>query len=444
MAQDINVPVVTPNPIQFQPPTDLVNSYLNRQQQGQQYAINQVGNLADTLYQQKQQRIQNQLSALQAYSQIAGTSGITAANQIAPNIPGMANTRDLPQDPFNTSYASPSGGVGGGSSNAGSQGANPQWTVQTNPGQTMPSASSQGSPQTLGNNQPQGQPSQAIMLSHNAGLVTPTSQSLMDQMASNSAQIQRSAGVGGSFAQDRARKYTEANSALSTQLAAQKSANDIAMQPAQDAKLQNDVNMLPTANAKAEQDLANSQQQIPLERGGKTAEIQKTYGAQDMKTQQGIKALQDLQDAWDKVPENLKGPRTGTLTSRAGSLFSGQSAEVTTYNKILKNTATTLATALLPENVRANPLMVEELRATLPTLQSSPKEMSNLMDNFHSQLQNNAKLNYETSQKMAQSFGGNLSKTQIPELQTAKASIQAPIHLNGKNYVKVNGQWYQQ
>ena len=422
MAQDINVPVVTPNPIQFQSPTDLVNSYLNRKQQGFEYGLNQVGNLADTLIQQKQQRVQNQLAALQAYSQIAGTSGITAANQMAPNIPGMQNTQNLPQDPFNTSYAPPAGGVGGGSGNAGGQGPNPQGTPQTNPGQTVPSASSQGSPQTLGGNAPQAQPSPYIAASLAAGHPDNTGysqriQPIMDQMSANSDQIQRSAGVGGTFAQDRARKFGEANAALGNQLGAIKSANDISMQPAQAAKLQNDVAMLPTQNAKAQQDLENAKQQVPLEIGGKSAEIQKDYGSQDVKIQQGMKALQDLRDAWAAVPAKYKGPMVGQLTSSAGSGASGMAPEIVRFNNAHANAATALATALLPENARANPLMVEEVRGTIPTLAYGQKAFDDGIGGFEEQLKNNSNLNYQNHQSQAKAFGGNISQNQTPDLR---------------------------
>lgn len=428
MAQDINVPVVTPNPIQFQPPTDLVNSYLNRKQANNQDTLNRVSALGATLNAYKQQRIQNQLKALAAYSSMAGTSGITAANQMAPNIPGMANTQNLPQDPFNTSYSPPAGGVGGGSGNAGGQGANPQGMPQSNPnpspnaGQTVPSASSQGSPQTLGGNPPQAQPSPYIAASLAAGHPDNTGysqriQPIMDQMSANSDQIQRSAGIGGTFAQDRSRKFGEANAALGNQLGAIKSANDISMQPAQAAKLQNDVDMLPTQNAKAQQDLSNAQQQVPVEIGGKSAEVQKDYGAQDVKIQQGMKSLQDLRDAWAAVPAKYKGPMVGQLTSSAGSGSSGIAPEIVRFNNAHANAATALATALLPENARANPLMVEEVRGTIPTLAYGQKAFDDGIGGFEEQLKNNSNLNYQNHESQAKAFGGSIAQNQTPDLR---------------------------
>lgn len=414
---DITVPQYQPNPVTFQPPTDLVNSYLNRQQQGQQYAINQVGNLADTLYQQKQQRIQNQLEALKAYSQIAGTSGITAANQIAPNIPGMQNTQNLPQDPF-TNNAPPAGGVGGGSGNSGSQGTDPQGTAQTMPSPSpyIQASLAAGHPDNTGYNQ--------------------RIQPIMNQMSANSDQIQRSAGVGGTFAQDRSRKYGEANAALGNQLGAIKSANDISMQPAQAAKLQNDVNMLPTQNAKAEQDLSNAQQQVPVEIGGKSAEVQKDYGAQDVKIQQGFKALQDLRDAWAAVPSKYKGPLMGQLTSRAGAGSSTIAPEVVKFNNAHANAATVLATALLPENARANPLMVEEVRKTIPTLAYGQKAFDDGISGFEDQLKNNSSLNYKNHQSQAKAFGGNITQNQSNDLRITVKNPQGQIGHIPKSQLK--------
>lgn len=428
MTQDIQVPQYQPNPVQPPNPFPLADSYLNRQQNQQQLFNNALGNVGDSYLQLRQQKIQNQLAALAAYSNIAGSSGITAANQMAPGIPGGMNTQYLPQDPFstpNTSAAPPAGGVGSGSGNGGSQRADPQGTAQTNPGQTTPSDSSQGSPQTLGGNQTQ--PSQAIMLSHNAGLTSSTSQKIMDQMAANSAQIQRSAGVGGSFAQDRSRKYAEANAALTNQLGAIKSANDISMQPAQAAKLQNDVNMLPTQNAKAQQDLSNAQQQVPVEIGGKSAEVQKDYGAQDVKIQQGMKALQDLRDAWSAVPAKYKGPLVGQLTSKAGSGASNMAPEIVRFNNAHANAATALATALLPENARANPLMVEEVKGTIPTLAYGQKAFDDGIGGFEEQLKNNSNLNYQNHQSQAKAFGGNISQNQTNDLRITVKNPQGQI-----------------
>ncbi len=91
MPQPIQVPQPTPNPVQFQVPTDLVNAYLSRQQQGNQDTMNRIQELGSTLNSYKQQKIQNQLNALAAYASIAKAVGPDSANQVAGQIPNMPN-----------------------------------------------------------------------------------------------------------------------------------------------------------------------------------------------------------------------------------------------------------------------------------------------------------------------------------------------------------------
>lgn len=418
MAQDINVPVVTPNPIQFQPPTDLINGYLNRQQQGQQYDINQVGNLADSLIAQKQQRIQNQQAALAAH--------VLAIRQIGPDMANQiygGNIQPNNGQP-NTTMAPPAGGDGSGNA----AGTYPQSSV--NPGQTNPSSSSQGSPQTLGGNQPQpSQPSPYIQASLAAG--HPDNTGYQQRIAGLSSQIPQYMNQG-ELGKEKIGEIQSQITALQDQQSAQKTSNDIAMQPAQAAKLNNDVSMLPTANAKAQQDLSNAQQQVPVEIGGKSAEVQKDYGAQDVKIQQGVKALQDLRDAWNAVPSKYKGPMIGQLTSRAGAGSSTLAPEVVKFNNAHANAATVLATALLPENARANPLMVEEVRKTIPTLAYGQKAFDDGISGFADQLKNNSNLNYQNHQSQAKAFGGNISQNQSqPQLPPVGGVYKGHIYLGG-------------
>lgn len=316
MAQGIDVPGVQNQVVPYQAPNPLpfVSQALDRQQQGNQFAIKQASDLADTFNLYHQQRIQNQLNALKAYSDIAGTSGITAANQMAPNIPGGMNTQNLPTDPF-SQFQDPNAPP-----------TPPAQQASAPPPPTAGTPDASGAPIIA----PQDtQPSHAIALSAaaghpiNPGLAAfhapvagqdPT-QALMNQMAINSSRIQRASTVGGSFAQDLSKKATEANAGLAAQLAAQKSANDIAMQPNQAAKLQNDVAMLPVANAKANQDLANSKAEIPMKIATQQAEVAKTVAPK-------MAEIKNLQSTFDKIkqinssPTNNSIPFTGDLGAK--------------------------------------------------------------------------------------------------------------------------------
>lgn len=400
---DINVPVVTPNPVQFQPPTDLVNAYLNRQQANTQDTLNRVTDLGTTLNNYKQQKIQNQLNALAAYSGIAKAVGPDAANQVAGNIPNMPAWSSAYQSP-NTQTAAPVGGANG---------------QAINPGQTAPSASSQGSPQTLGD-QPQ-VPSQAIQASLQAGHPDYTGQ--LAKLQNQMGQFQNK----GDWGREQQQQIGAQVPVVTAQMEAEKLPGEL-------AKQKNDVAMLPTKNAKEAQDLSNSQQQVPVEIGGKSAEVQKDYGSQDVKIQQGVKALQDLKNAWAAVPSIYKGPLVGQVTSRAGAGSSTLAPEVVKFNNAHANAATVLATALLPENARANPLMVEEVRKTIPTLAYGQKAFDDGISGFEDQLKNNADLNYKNHQSQASEFGGNVTKSKPqgqPQLPPVGGVYKGHIYLGG-------------
>lgn len=164
MANPIQVPQPNPPNFQFQQPNiGEINSTLASKYQPIQYGTGVLSDLAQNIQQQRQQRVQNQLAALQAYTGIAQAVGPDAANAVAGQIPNMPNWSAPSQ--ANTPAAVPMGGPG----NAGGQGTNyggvsqgtpqPQPNPNPNAGQTVPSSSSQGSPQTIGNgNQPQPTP----------------------------------------------------------------------------------------------------------------------------------------------------------------------------------------------------------------------------------------------------------------------------------------------
>lgn len=126
MAQPIQVPQTVPNAPQYQVPTDLVNAYLARKQQSQQFMDQSAVNLGETVNKLHQQKIQNQLAALQAYAGIAKAVGPDAANQVAGQIPNMPSwNQNIPQQ----APVQP-----------------PQTPPQMNPGQPIPQT--QGTPST--------------------------------------------------------------------------------------------------------------------------------------------------------------------------------------------------------------------------------------------------------------------------------------------------------
>lgn len=230
----IQVPQTNPNPGQAVNPFPLANAYLDRQSQAWQNLHNNINDAGTVINDYHQQKIRNQMAALAAYSNIAGSSGITAANQMAPGIPGGMNTQYLPTDPFqdngqgNTPSAVPAGGVGGGSGNAGGQGTSYGGVSQGTPQPQQPPVS-QGSPQTLPQGQPQqpSGPSPYIAASVAAGAPDITGHmakyqpaqltSMAPQMAQNNAEIARASHIGGSYAANRVKSLSEANTGLAAQ-----------------------------------------------------------------------------------------------------------------------------------------------------------------------------------------------------------------------------------
>lgn len=102
MAQPIQVPQTTPNAPQFQVPTDLVNAYLNRQAQAPRDIAESLNNTGDVINRYHQQRIQNQLAALQARVMATRQLGPEMSNQIYagqnPTPPGAIPLQGTPQN----------------------------------------------------------------------------------------------------------------------------------------------------------------------------------------------------------------------------------------------------------------------------------------------------------------------------------------------------------
>lgn len=105
MAQPIQVPQTVPNAPQFQVPTDLVNAYLARKQQSNQDTLNRVQELGSTVHNYQQQKIQNQLAALGAVSQLYGAGGPRAVQSYAPQLNQMGGGQVTPPAPASAPQA---------------------------------------------------------------------------------------------------------------------------------------------------------------------------------------------------------------------------------------------------------------------------------------------------------------------------------------------------
>lgn len=419
MADQIQIPQRNPQYVApVAPPTDLIQALYNRPKPGE-IAASGLGQGVNALLDQYYKRKELEMRAFEVggpyllrreFSPNGTTASTTPQGQMAGTVPPSQSQQSAIQPNSNT------GPVTAGM---------PSPSASTaNIGQDTPQL---GIPQDS-------QPSSVILEHAAATGHDPTGHAA--QFSSQQQQAQENYGI-----TDPAQAVGMGKSGQ-TFLAGYKTLGDLALQPGAQ-ELQNQAtqkgqfeqSQQPTIAARNKQDLINSQQQNPNWIAGKTAEMQGKYGEQDIKTQQGIKALQDFSDSWDQVGSNLKGPKSGGLTSKAGSLFSGVAPDVTTFNKIRENTATALATALLPENARANPLMVKELADTLPSLQSSPQEKQRVLANFASQLQNNALLNYKNNQAQAQAVGGSIKQTQMP---TFKQQGTSEIHNAALDWARAN------
>lgn len=96
MAQGIEVPQTNPNAPQFQPPTDLINAYMARRQQGQKMFLGATEDLGSTFNTLHQQKIQNQMAALDAISKLYGAGGRRAVGMYAPSINQAVGTQIVP------------------------------------------------------------------------------------------------------------------------------------------------------------------------------------------------------------------------------------------------------------------------------------------------------------------------------------------------------------
>lgn len=366
MAQDINVPVVTPNPVQFQSPTDLINGYLNRKQQNVQDTLNRVTDLGQTLNSYKQQRIQNQLAALQAYTGIAKAVGPDAANQVAGGIPNMPSFQ-------------------------------PQSAPAANPGQTAPAASSQGSPQTIGGNS---QPSPFIQASLQAG------------HPDYSGQLQRIQGQMAGY-QNKGDWGREQQQQLAAQIPAVTAQMDADKQPYELAEIQGKLAMQPTEMALKGQQLTNAKAEIPMKIGEGSAHQADEAATANTSVMSALDALKNLDDAYQRIPADQKGPGMGTLIAKAGNLASKKYPEAVAYNKLREGSIGPIAAGLDPKG-RQGPSLLDQLGKTVPGIDTDPTVYRPLMSSIHKQLASQGQRNYESYNSAAGSFGGSITKPNIP------------------------------
>lgn len=154
----INVPQPASNPSQPVNPFPIADSYLNRQQNQQKIYLDAISNLGSGVNEIRQQKIQNQLAALQAYAGIAKAVGPDAANQVAgsiPNIPNwnQASAYQSPAQGTQTNYAQPSGGNQGGSIQTNATpvaGQSPQIMQDTQPSEHIMNSVEMGHPDFTG------------------------------------------------------------------------------------------------------------------------------------------------------------------------------------------------------------------------------------------------------------------------------------------------------
>lgn len=313
MAQGIEVPQYQPNPVQFQPPTDLVNSYLNRQEAARQDTLNRVTDLGKTVNAYHQQKIQNQLAALQAYTGIAKAVGPDAANQVAGNIPNMPDWNNAYQSPAQGQQPSsvPMGGVGG----------------------SVPSSS--GTPQTLGGDQTQ--PSPFIQASIQAG--HPDYTGHLQRIGQQMAQFQNKGDWG--------REQSQQIGAQIPVIAAQMNADK---QPLEMAKMQGEVDRQPLETQKLQGEVGMQ----PLQRSKIGQEMQlaetKPIAEEVSKQTQSNQQIGQIENFYSNLQDALNRNSSGALGNVSGKAYQLTGGRVgSSAAADVLNAANPLATALNTE-----------------------------------------------------------------------------------------------
>lgn len=385
MAQPIQVPQTVPNAPQFQVPTDLVNAYLARKQQGQQFDTNLISSGFSDLNTYKQQKIQNQLAALGAYASIAKAVGPDSANQVAgqiPNMPSWSQPSSATPAQGNAPYMNPS-------------------VTPSNPGAGMQTPA------------PSNQP--------------PQQQSLVSQDQAASPYIQASVDSGHPDITGHAQKFSPSGqippggtvpltnlsdqiAALNAQMGQYRNKGDWGME--QQKQISDQI-----AGLKAQQDAANSPEQFVASKNmdvnkGSAAEADK-FAEGNVKTGSGMDAFRQLQNLWDQVPASQKGPAVGILSSKAGDIASGKFPEAVAYNKAREGLIGAIVAGIDPQG-RQGPSLLAQMEKAVPTLQTDEKSRKILMSSLYDQLKSQATRNYEGHNTAAQQFGGSIPRPNFP------------------------------
>lgn len=270
MAQPIQVPQPTPNPVQFQPLTDLINAYMARRQQDQQFATNKVQELAGTVNTLHQQKIQNQLAALGAISQLYGAGGPRAVQTYGAGVNQVAGSQMIPQQ--------------------------------------QPNIPPQGTPQnaTLPPNQDQA-PSPYIQASLAAGHPDVAGVGSFHAPQPSSTDIQ-DIESGGTYGRNKAQSFKDLGDLAMQPITAQQKGIDI-------QKGTNDLSLFPTEKALKSQQLINAQAEIPMKVGAQQSEIAKGI-APKMTDIKNLQSTLDQMKQFNSSPDAKSIPFTGNIGSK--------------------------------------------------------------------------------------------------------------------------------
>ena len=347
MPQPIQVPQTTPNAPQFQPPTDLVNAYLNRQQQGQQFAVGQVANLAEYLNQLKQQKITNQLATLGAVAQLYGAGGPRAVKNYAPQLSQMGGSSMVPQTSqpaqMPTPPQNPPPTAGTAQPSSGPQDQTPSPFIQASLQAGHPDIAGVGSFHA-----PQAQPPvtagtpNALGQSQAWNAPQPTPEDLADIQS------------GGTYGRNKAQSYMDLGNMAMQPLTATEKQASIRAQNAKFATPEQGAAIAsgdPAAVAGAYGGTA------PVEAYNNAAqkqmEVKKTIAGEVSKQSQDTQNINQLKTLAGNLGTALQGHNPGILGNQAGSLYQVSGGRVGSSSAAaIQNAANPLATALNTELAR--------------------------------------------------------------------------------------------
>lgn len=149
----------------------------------------------------------------------------------------------------------------------------------------------------------------------------------------------------------------------------------------------------------------------------KQAELIKEYETGNTSVMSALDAYKQLDDAWNKVPPNQKGPGLGTALTHAGDIASSAFPEAVAYNKARLQLAGAITAGIDPKG-RQGPSLLEKILQGIPTLGASNQTRNDLMGNIYNQTTSQANRNYQGYQAAAGSVGRNVPPPNIPSQNT--------------------------